>query len=91
MKLDLGNVEQQIALVFPETSKYINVEIPKEANPNLFKIYFANLKLAWYLDENKGFIYDEDGIYLATLEKHDLKKLFKKIGDLLKLVKNRKG
>jgi hypothetical protein len=91
MKMDMGKVEQQIALVFPENSKYINVEIPKEKNPNLIKIFIGGIKLAWYLDEKKGFIYDENGIYLGALEKHDLKKAFWKIGQILKLEKIRKG
>jgi hypothetical protein len=91
MVMDMGKVEQQIALVFPENSKYINVEIPKEKNPDLITFRISNLKFAWYLEDNRGFIFDENGLWLGNLEKHDLKNAFFKIGALLKLVKNRKG
>jgi hypothetical protein len=90
MRMDLGQVEQQIAIHFPQNSKYINVEIPKEKNPDLIKIFIGGIKLAWYLDEKKGFIYDENGLYLGAFEKHDLKKAFWKIGQILKLEKPRK-
>jgi hypothetical protein len=91
MVMDMGKVEQQIALTFPENSQYLNVEIPKERNPNLITFRISNLKFAWYLEDKKGFIFDENGIWLGNLEKHDLKNAFFKIGNLLKLVKNRKG
>jgi hypothetical protein len=91
MVMDMGKVEQQIALTFPENTRYINVEIPKERNPDLITFRISNLKFAWYLEDNKGFIFDEHGIWLGNLEKHDLKNAFFKIGNLLKLVKNRKG
>jgi len=91
MIMDLGNVEQQIALTFPQNSKYINVEIPKEKNPDLITFKISNLKFAWYLKDKKGFIFDENGIWLGNIEKHDLKNAFFKIGALLRLVKNRNG
>jgi hypothetical protein len=91
MVMDMGKVEQQIALTFPENARYINVEIPKEKNPDLFKIYFGNIRICWYFNEKKGFIFDENGIWLGSYEKHDLKKLFCKIGTILKIEKNRKG
>jgi len=91
MKMDLGKVEQQIALTFPENSKYLNVEIPKERNPDLFKIYFGNIKICWYFDEKKGFVYDENGLWLGSFDKQDLKKLFFKIGTILKIEKFRKA
>jgi hypothetical protein len=91
INLDLGNVEQQIAVSFPQNSQIINVEIPKEKNPELRTIYLGNVKLAWYLDSKRGFVYDEKGLYCGRFEKHDLKNLFWQIGDLLKVEKNRKG
>jgi hypothetical protein len=91
MIMDLGKVEQQIALTFPENSKFINVEIPKERNPDLISWRFGDIKFSYYYKDKKGFIYDENGIYLGGFEKHDLKRLFWKIGDVLRFVKNRKG
>jgi hypothetical protein len=78
-------------LTFPENSKHKNVETPKEKNPNLFKIYLGNIKICWYFNGKKGFIYDKNGKYLGRFEKHDLKKLFLKIGQILRLEKNRKS
>jgi hypothetical protein len=91
MIMDLGKVEQQIALTFPENSQYLNVEIPKTRNPDLFKIYFGNIKICWYFDEKKGFVFDENGLWLGSYDKQDLKKLFFKIGRLLRLEKSRKA
>jgi hypothetical protein len=91
MRMDFGRVEQQISLVFPENSKYLNVEIPKEPNPNLISWRFGDLKFAWYIKEKKGFVYDADGIFLGKFLRHDLKYLFFKIGSILRLLKNQKG
>jgi hypothetical protein len=91
MTMDLGRVEQQIALTFPENSKIIDVEIPKERNPNLITFRISNLKFAWYLEDKKGFIFDENGMWLGNLERHDLKIAFFKIGALLKKIKKQNG
>lgn len=49
-KLDRGNVEQIISLSFPAKTELKSVEIPKEKNPNLKIIKFANLKIACYIN-----------------------------------------
>ena len=91
MTMDLGNVEQQISVFFPENSQIVNVAIPKEKNPDLITIRIGDLKLAWYLTDKRGFFYDKNGIWLGNLFKHDLKNAFFEIGALLRLIKNQKG
>jgi hypothetical protein len=91
MRFDRGNVEQQISLSFPENSVNINVDIPKEKNPNLVTIRMNDLKFCIYLDSGKGFVYDLNGIYLSRFAKHDLKGFYSKIGRFLKAIKTQKG
>jgi hypothetical protein len=91
LKLDHGDIEQQIAVFFPEKSQYLNVQIPKEKNPDLFSIRMGDLKIVFYTNENKGFFYDENGMFLGRYEKHDLKNAFFKFGSILKLLKKQNG
>lgn len=90
-KLDKGNVEQTITLVFPENSRYSNMETPSEANPSLTSFNIGNVRLSFYNDSGKGFVYDCDGIYVGRFEKHDLKNLFARIGLFLQPVRKKKG
>jgi len=90
LKMDLGTVEQQIALIFPENAKYLNVSIPKEKNPNRIDFTLGDIRLVFYLDEEKGFVYDSDGIYLGRFSKIDLKKVWYQISRLLLALKKRK-
>lgn len=91
MKFDKGNVEQTISVVFPEKSRISNIEIPMEVNPSLTSFHIGNATLAWYNDTQKGFVYDCDGIYVGSFEKHDLKNLFARIGAFLWSVRKKKG
>lgn len=90
LKMDLGTIEQQIALIFPENSKILNVPIPKERNPNRTDFTLGTVRLSFYLDEEKGFVFDSDGIYVGKFSKIDLKKAFFWIGRLLLALKKRK-
>jgi len=90
IKMDLGEIEQQIALIFPENAKYLNVSIPKEKNPNRIDFALGDIRLVFYLDEEKGFVYDSDGIYLGKFSKIDLKKVWFQISRLLLALKKRK-
>jgi len=90
IKMDLGEIEQQIALIFPENAKYLNVSIPKEKNPNRIDFTLGDIRLVFYLDEEKGFVYDSDGIYLGKFSKIDLKKVWFQISRLLLALKKRK-
>jgi hypothetical protein len=85
--MDRGSTEELITLVFPETTRFNSVEIPKEKNPNLITLHFANLKFAYYFKDRKGFVFDCDGIYCGTFERCDLKRLFWRIGTILRTVK----
>ena len=73
-----------------EEAKIDESLLPKEANPNLFWIMRSPMKIVFYLDTQKCFAYDNQGIYICTLEKHDLRKLFWRIGVLLKALKEKK-
>ena len=59
--------------------------IPKERNPNLFWIYKGeNLKIGIYLDSIRCFVWGKNGEFLGSLHKYDLKRLFSKIGEVLR-------
>lgn len=91
MKLDLGKVEQQIRVFAPQKSEVSNLEIPKEKNPNLVSFRIGTSTLAYYMDSQKGFIYDKLGFWSGSFEKHDLLNLYSKIGTFLKEIKTQKG
>jgi hypothetical protein len=91
MKLDRGNVEQQITLTFPEKTRFHDVEMPKEHNPDLMSLRLGDMKLVWYFKDDKGWIYDCDGIFSGRFLKHDLKHAFYQIGTILKTVQRQKG
>lgn len=89
--LDRGNVEQQITLHFPNKTEIKDVEKSKESNPMLRSIHIGSACLIWYLDGDKGFVYDKDGTYCGSYLKHDLKNAFYRIGALLKEINHKKG
>jgi hypothetical protein len=91
-KEDLGSFERTMKISLPAEMIAVDESvIPKEANPNLFWIMQYPIKIIFYLDTEKGFFYDEHGIFLGKFEKHDLKRLFFKIGTLLKTLKKQNG
>ena len=88
---DLGEYERVMSITLPSEEARIDESLlPKEANPNLFWIMRSPMKIVFYLDTQKCFAYDNQGIYICTLEKHDLKKLFWRIGVLLRSLKDKK-
>lgn len=90
-KIDRGNVEQVISLFFPQNSQFSDFEIPKEKNPDLITFNIGNTRFAYYYKDKKGFVYNCDGIYLGSFEKHDLKHAFSRIGAILWAVQKQKG
>ena len=82
--LDKGNVEQRISLSFPEKTREVNVEIPKEYNPEARSFWVGDLRFYYYIKDDKGFIYNKDGDFCAKFDKFDLKRAFKRIGAILK-------
>jgi hypothetical protein len=89
--MDLGKIEQQIRVFAPANTEVSNLEIPKERNPNLVSFKIGTSSLAFYLDSEKGFIYDKLGMWSGSFEKHDLINLYSKIGAFLKTQKSEKG
>ena len=88
---DLGEYERIMSITLPsEEAKISESLLPKEVNPNLFWVMRTPMKIVFYIDTQKCFAYDNQGIYICTLEKHDLKKLFWRIGVLLKALKEKK-
>jgi len=86
-KIDRGNVEQTISLFFPPNTQIRDTESQKEPNPDLVRINFGELSLVYYKKDKHGFVYDKNRIYCGAFEKHDLKYLFTRIGQLLKAIK----
>lgn len=80
---DLGRFEQVTTLTSQfKTEK--NVQ-PKQHNPNLIWIYKGEtMKIGYYLDSGRCFVWGKNCEYLGTLHKYDLKRLFSKIGATLR-------
>lgn len=84
-------MEQQIRVFSPKKSEVSNLEIPKERNPNLISLRIGTSTLAYYKDTQKGFVYDNLGMYCGRFEKHDLKHLGSQILAFFKEIKNENG
>lgn len=84
IKEDLGRFEQIETLKMNEDNSINRTIIPKEKNPNLIYILKNPIKIGFYLDTLQCFAWSENGEYLGQLEKYHFKKLFSKIGELLK-------
>ena len=61
--------------------------VPKERNPNLVYLMKTPLKIVYYLDTERCFVYDLSGNYSGEFENKDLKRLFYRIGALLRYKK----
>jgi hypothetical protein len=81
---DVGNFERVRTISFPKDIYEKETVIPKNPNPSLFTIIKAPVRIIYYLDSNKCFIYDNDKNYLGNFERHDLKRLFSAIGGVLR-------
>ena len=88
---DTGISEKVISIRFPEKTEIQETEHEMKHNPNLWKLNLGNVTIVYYLDSDKGFVYDCDGNYCGAFEKHDLKNAFKSIGAFLRYVLKRKG
>jgi len=81
---DYGTVTEVTAIRFPQEADVQSHFIKKEANPHLIYIIKEPITMIWYTDGEKGFIYDTDRIYLGNLKRSDLKRLFWRIGAILR-------
>lgn len=79
---DVGRFEQKTTFI-SEFSRDRTIT-PKEKNHNLVFILKSPLKIGYYLDSEKCFVWSENGEYLGSLEKYHLKRLFSKIGEVLR-------
>jgi len=86
---DLGDGEYIEKLTLPIVER-TQTFIPKNPNPNLFWLWKHPIRIIWYLDTEKGFIFDSDKNFLESFEKHDLKKLYSRIGQLFRAEKKPK-
>lgn len=87
---DLGNVEQQTRLSFRmKNLQKTDLEVNRELNPNLFSVQFGQIRLAYYIDDDKGFVYDKDGFFSGRFDKYDLTRFFSQISPILKVIKLR--
>jgi len=88
INVDRGAFDERTILTLPEEAELETNLIPKEKqNPNAFYLIYSPIIIVYYLDTGKCFVYSVFGKYLGTLEKQDLKKLFSKIGLILRLEK----
>lgn len=87
IRVDKGQVEEVTQISFPHSAEVTSHQVPKEKNPNLTTINFGNIKVCWYLNEDKGFVYTLDGNFAGSFKKHDLKNAFHEFGVLLRSIK----
>jgi hypothetical protein len=87
IRVDRGQIEETISLVFPEKSQVTYTSTPKEPNPDLIRINFGQLSLIYYISTKRGFVYDKDRMYSGSFELHDLKHLYSRIGVSFKALK----
>ena len=79
---DLGKIEQTQQFFFKEDKQVRSHS--KEKNPNLVYLLKSPIKIGYYRNSKKCFIWQTNGIFSGELEKHDLKKLFFEIGLVLR-------
>jgi hypothetical protein len=89
IKEDLGDAELIEKITFPDITR-TQTAIPKEKNPNIFWLWKYPIRIIIYKDTEKGFIYDLDKNFSGTFEKHDLKKLYSRIGQFFRAEKKAK-
>jgi len=88
LAVDRGAFEERLNFSLPEEAELETSLIPKEKqNPNAFYVIHHPIIIVYYLDSGKCFVYSEFGKFLGSLEKQDLKKVFSKIGRILRLEK----
>jgi len=60
--------------------------IPKEKNPNIVYILKHPEKIVWYKDTHKGFFYTVEGLYIGQFDLSHLKRMYNRIGNVLRLI-----
>ena len=82
---DFQNIEQTQTFYMKSNTKRTTKK--KQKNDNLVYLMKTPLKIAYYKDSKRTFVYDLDGNYAAEFEKRDLKSLYSRIGHLLRYKK----
>jgi hypothetical protein len=90
LEIDRGTFDERIILTLPQEATLEKTLIPKETNSLLFWLWKYPVRIIYYLDTEKGFVYDSDKNYAGSFEKHDLKKLYSRIGHLFRCLKKDK-
>jgi hypothetical protein len=76
---DMGKVKQVTRVSWPEDAPSERTIIPSNPNPDMIKLLTHPFKIVYYRNSGKYFAYDEDGRYIASLERHDLLNLWANI------------
>jgi hypothetical protein len=87
IKLDYGQFEKELEVTFPKNAQITERFHDKRPNPDIETIWCGRVVLKYYKTDGKGFIYGMDGTFAGGFEKHDLRRAWKRIGDLLKKIK----
>ncbi len=79
---DLGTIEQTQEFFFKGSTQRTTTK--KERNPELIYLMKAPIRIGYYKNSKKVFVWQMNGIFSGELEKHDLKQLFSKFGLILR-------
>ena len=77
---DFQEIEQTQTFYMKSNTKRTSKR--KQKNDNLVYLMKTPLKIAYYKDSKRTFVYDLDGNYAAEFEKKDLNSLYSRIGHL---------
>jgi hypothetical protein len=84
IKEDLGDAELVETISFPQVERVKNI-IHNERNPNLVYVMKSPIRIAFYKDNLRGFIYDGDNRFLGTIDLVDIWTLYRRAGEILAL------
>jgi hypothetical protein len=84
IKEDLGDAELVETISFPQVERVKNV-VHNEKNPNLVYIMKNPIRMAFYRDSLRGFIYDADNRFLGTIDLVDIWTLYRRAEEILAL------
>lgn len=84
IEIDKGEYTEKHIVTYPVHSNIKGLTISHKRNPNILYLMKTPLKIVYYKNSKRTFVYTTEGEYCGELEKHDLKRLFSKIGQLLR-------
>jgi hypothetical protein len=84
IKEDLGDAELVETISFPQVERVKNV-VHNERNPNLVYVMKSPIRMAFYKDSLRGFIYDADNRFLGAIDLADIWTLYRRAGEILAL------